>query len=113
MDVDQLSSAEVEAGVEIAVVGLFDHRAEHDVDPVRQTAEFVHGGALEGDRTFRYQVLEEIAGQTELGENQQLDARGGRLSHPLPMALEIAIAIAEGRVHLNQPDREPAILAHA
>src|SRR6266516_1823012 len=58
-------------------------------------------------------MFEEIAGQAELRENQQLESRGCGLSHPLPLPLEIASTTAEGRVHLNQPDREPAVPAHA
>ena len=35
VDVDKLPAAEIEAGVEIAMVGLFDHRAEHHIEPIR------------------------------------------------------------------------------
>src|SRR5438874_7110689 len=38
VDVDKLPPAEIEAGVEIAMVGLFDHRAKHDIESIRQAA---------------------------------------------------------------------------
>src|SRR6266851_2224808 len=113
VEVDQLAVAEVEAGVEVAMIRLFDHRAEHEVQLSRQAAQLVHHSTLQRDRGFRHQVFEEVAGQAELGEDQQLHARLARLAHPLAMALEVAGAVAEGRVHLHQPDREPAVLAHA
>src|SRR5216683_1825182 len=111
--VNQFAAAEVEAGVEVAMIRLFDHRAEDDVQLSRQAAQLVHHSTLQRDRGFRHQVFEEVAGQAELGEDQQLHARLARLAHPLAMALEVAGAVAEGRVHLHQPDREPAVLAHA
>src|SRR5712691_12646709 len=110
--VDQLTAAEVEAGVEVAMIGLFDDRTHHNVQLAREGAQLIHDGALERDRALRYQVLEEIAGQAELREHQQLDARLARLSHPLAVALEVASAVAEGGIHLNQPDREPAVPTH-
>src|SRR6266849_827930 len=113
VEVDQFAAAEVQAGVEVAMIRLFDHRAEDDVQLTRQAAQLVHHGSLQRDHAFRDQVFEEVAGQAELGENQQLDARRARLGNPLAMTLEVASAVTEGRVHLHQPDREPAVLAHA
>src|SRR3989441_1967726 len=113
VDVDQLAPAEIEAGVEVAMIGLFDHRAQYDVQPIRQAAQLVHDGTLDRDRAFSDEVLEEIAGQAELREDQQLDAGLFRLTHPVPVAFQVARAVTERRVQLRQPDREPAVLAHA
>src|SRR5438132_2066459 len=113
VNMDQLAAAEVQAGVEVAMVGILDDAAQHDVQVFRQCAQLAHHGTVQRDRAFRHQVLEEVAGQAELGEDQQLDTGLGRLSHPLPMPLEIASPVAEGRVHLHQPNCELAVLPHA
>src|ERR1700686_4711453 len=110
--VDQFAAAEVETGVEVAMVRLFDDRSEGDVQVGGQAAQFIHHGAFQRDRALWDQVFEEIAGKTELGENQQFDAGLTRLPHPLAMALEVASPVAKGRVHLCQPDREPAVPTH-
>src|SRR6267378_6177069 len=39
VDVDQFAAAEIEAGIEVPMVRLFDHGPEHDVQPVRQAAQ--------------------------------------------------------------------------
>src|SRR4029077_12352274 len=67
---------------------------------------------FQADGAVRDQVFEEIAGQAELRENQQLYAGLAPLPHPLAMPVEVASAIAKRRLHLNQPDRKPVIAAH-
>src|SRR5438552_2533859 len=92
VEVYQLATAEIKAGVEIAVIGLFDDRPHNDVQVGRQGAELAHDRVIEPDRAVRDEILEEIPGQAQLGEHQQVRAGGGRLAHPLAVPLQVTVA---------------------
>jgi len=49
-------------------------------------------------------VEEAVAGERELGEEEQLDALGAGLGDPLQMALEVLVDLAEAGVDLRQAD---------
>src|SRR5437899_12071000 len=62
VDVHQLAAAEVEAGIEVAMIRGLDPRTEHHVQPPRERAELLHDRALPPDPAFGDQVLAAIAG---------------------------------------------------
>src|SRR5947209_10482064 len=103
--------AEVEAGIEVPVVGFLDDGADHHIQTLGELTQLANDGTFEPDRAFRDEVLEEIAGQTELGKDEKLGPRLGRLPHPVAMPLEIPVAVAQCRVHLRQGNGQAAILA--
>src|SRR5438309_933699 len=113
MDVLQFAAAEVEAGVEVTVVGRLDHGAEHDVQLRGEAGQLAHLRAVELDRAVRHQVFEEVAGQAELRKNEQLGTGLGRLLDPLAVALEVATTVAQCRIDLRQGDREATVIRHA
>src|SRR5438270_8073041 len=105
--------AEVEAGIEVPVVGFLDDGADHHIQTLGEVTQLANDWIFKPDRAFRDEVLEEIARQTELGKDDKLGARVGRLPHPVAMALEISVAVAECRIHLRQGNGQATILAHA
>ena len=49
---------------------------------------------------------EAVAGEGELGEDEEVHPRFPRLSDPVEMALDIALDVAEAAVDLRQADPE-------
>src|SRR5438045_3793819 len=104
MDVDQLSSAEIEAGVEIAAIGFLQHRPHHQVAVAGERLELAQLRCLQRDRHVWDEVLEEVSGEAQLGEDEKLQAGLRSPIHPLAMPGQVALAVAQAHVHLGQAD---------
>src|SRR5438034_3266680 len=109
----ELAPAEVKARVEVAMIRLLDHGAQHDVQVAGHGQQVLHGGAVQPGRAVPNPVPKKVPGQAQFGKDEQFDAGGDRPCHPLAVTGEVAIAIAKGGIHLGQADRELAVGAHA
>src|SRR5438093_13406179 len=93
VDMHELATAEVKARVEVAVIRLFDHGTQHDVQVARQGKQVLHGGAVKLDRAVHNQVPQKVPGQAEFGEYEPLEAGGERLCHAREVQGEGWVAI--------------------
>ena len=102
------SGGQVGVGDVEALARVDVHEADDDVDfeiaaGFQQLGENAVGG-VRAQRYFRYQVLHLVAGQRQLGKDQQVDALLARLLHISEVDVQVMLQVAEFRVHLRQAD---------
>ena len=74
--------------------------------PAVSAASSASRGIVEPDRDLGGEVLEQVAGQAELGEHDEAGARGTRLGEQLVVAGEVVVEAPERRGDLGQRDAE-------
>src|SRR5438034_3683659 len=91
---------------EQAMVARFLHERHGRRDPPRRCREPDESWIVEAQRHLGREVLELVAGQAELGEDDQAGAAGTCLVEELTVASEVVLERAEARCGLGERDPE-------
>ena len=106
MDVADAAVLEERGRDEQAVVaGLLDERDDRG-QPFGLGRERRQARVVEADRDLGRQVLEQVAGQPELGEHHQAGALGARPAQQLVVDGQVLVELAEPRRDLGKRDPE-------
>ena len=85
------------------VIGLLDE-ADRDQRPRRAAAQLGQARVVDAHGDLGNEVLEQVAGECQLGEDDQRRALPRRGGQPLGEELEVGVHLTEARRHLGQRD---------
>ena len=106
MDVPELAILEEARGNEQAMVRRLLDERDHGGQPGRRLRQAVQPRVIEPHRDLAGQILEEIPGQAELGEDDQPAALTTRLRKQVQVALEVFVERTEPRGDLGERDSD-------
>ena len=104
MDVPDLAVLEERRRDEQAVVGRLLHERHDGRETVRQAGELSEARVIEAHGDLCGQVLELVAGQAELGKDDEVGARLARACEQVPMVGEVLVERSEARSDLGECD---------
>ena len=114
MDVADLAVLEQGRGDEQPVVGrLLDERDDRPKGPARRRGEVGQPRVVEADRDLGGEVLELVAGQPELGEDDEVGALRARLVDQLMVTCEVRVELARAPARSARGRRAPSACGRA
>ncbi|MBF8262196.1 MAG: hypothetical protein HW376_1725 [candidate division NC10 bacterium] len=107
---DDLAQREIDGGVVEEALGRFLDKPYDEINPTTQVSQSPEEGTGEGQRDRRNDILEEVSGQAQLGEDQQVGAAADRLLGGLLVHGQVPLQVTERGANLCEGDR---VSAHA
>ena len=104
MDVPELAVLEQRGGDEQPVVGRFLDERDDRGHPVRRAGKLGETRIVEAHRDLGREVLELVAGQPQLGEDDEVRAEVARLAQPVVVGREIDLERPEPGRDLGERD---------
>ena len=113
MDVANLSPLEVGRRVVKMMASVFFHEPDHERDPAADFEQLPEHRRIQLQRGGGHLVLEKIAGQAELGHDEELGGTANRLLGYLFMQGEILFQVAKrgSDLRCSQTERAHGVLA--